>query len=72
MLQRKVLDEDRPTAEEQSPQSRWELSPEAKAHARQYKIWGNPKKDLSRPFLLRPSGYGGQAGTSSQRTIRTP
>ncbi len=24
------------------------------------------------PFLLRPSGYGGQAGTSAQHTIRTP
>jgi len=24
------------------------------------------------PFLLRPSGYGGQAGTSPQRTILNP
>jgi len=63
MLQGKVLDEDRPTVEEQSAQSRWELSPEAKAHARQYKTWGSPKKDLSRPVRRSPKGEGGRDST---------
>jgi hypothetical protein len=46
MLQGKVLDEDRPTVEEQSPRARWEPSPEAKAHARHYKTWGECEEGL--------------------------
>jgi hypothetical protein len=57
MLRGKVLDEDRPTVEEQSPPARWELSPEAKAHARQYKTWGNAKNDLSRRDSTKVAQY---------------